>query len=421
VVPEPAGTATTEPSSRTPKVLLVTDRAPGVAAGYEIRIGNVIEGLLAAGDLHVCLIDSGEDVAPFPVDPRYQRSVVRAVEPPKWKKAIHAVFDIPHLRYEDETAVRERVRDSVGDREWDAVWFSRARAHRLCGDLVRGRHILDLDDLNDELLRTLRDDRKARLRHRRVVENLFTGMISKRWRTRYQQISAQVARLVVCSPGDRRRLDLPNIAVVPNGYPLPTSPVAPLTPSPAPSARHTMLFVGPLTYEPNYLGVKWMIDEVIDLIRREVPNAELAVIGEDGGASTSLQHPAVSFHGLVPDVTPYYEVAHIAVAPIHSGGGTRLKVLEAMARKRPLVSTSFACSGLDLRPERDLLVARSADEFARACVELLEDDCIARDIADHAHVTYLRHHRAEACSAAVTALVEAVLCVASGPSRGTER
>jgi glycosyltransferase involved in cell wall biosynthesis len=78
----------------------------------------------------------------------------------------------------------------------------------------------------------------------------------------------------------------------------------------------------------------------------------------------------------VPDVGPYYQRATLAVTPLHSGGGTRLKVIEALARRTPLVSTSFGCQGFDLDHGTELLVADDPDAFARACVAVISDPAL---------------------------------------------
>jgi glycosyltransferase involved in cell wall biosynthesis len=91
--------------------------------------------------------------------------------------------------------------------------------------------------------------------------------------------------------------------------------------------------------------------------------------------------------GQVPDTTPYWEHARAFVVPLRVGGGTRLKILEALARGVPVVSTSLGCEGLDLRDGEDLLVADSLEEFAAAVSRLLEDDELCGRIAASGRAT----------------------------------
>jgi len=387
-----------------PKILLVTDRVPGRTAGNEFRVANVVEGLLMAGELHVCLIDSSADGAPFPPDSRFERSVVRAAELPRWLRIVESIWTIPHLRYGNEAALRKKVTEAVDPTEWDVVWFNRARVHRLCSSLFDGAHILDLDDLNDRLLSTLVEDRRSRLG---VVRALPRGVIdqltARRWRRRYRVLQPMVDRLIVCHEGDASHLDASGATVVPNGYPEPDA-----KPSTPPDST-TMLFVGSLSYEPNYLAVRWFVDHVLDRVRAAVPDASLSVVGAKRDPSQAFDHPAVVVHGWVPDVTPYYDEASITLAPLHSGGGTRIKVIEAMARRRPMVATSFAVEGLGVESGSDVLIADEPEMFADHCIRLLTDDHFAAAQVNCAHRTFSRHHGAGRSIAAVIDVAEAVV------------
>ena len=142
----------------------------------------------------------------------------------------------------------------------------------------------------------------------------------------------------------------------------------------APPSSNSLIFVGPLTYTPNRLAVKWLIDRVLPKLIERIPEAELLVVGDPAGLAVAHgEMRGVRFTGWVPDVTPFYRTAGVAVTPLHSGGGTRLKVVEALARRVPLVSTSFGCEGLGLLAGEEMLVADEPDEFAAACASILED------------------------------------------------
>ena len=112
-----------------------------------------------------------------------------------------------------------------------------------------------------------------------------------------------------------------------------------------------------MSYEPNHLAVCWLVDEVIDRVRARVPDVRLSVVGNLDGAPPVPAHEAVDYHGYVHDLDEHYGAATIAVAPLQAGGGTRVKILEAMARQRALVATSFAVEGLGVTPGRDLEIA----------------------------------------------------------------
>jgi sugar transferase (PEP-CTERM/EpsH1 system associated) len=140
-----------------------------------------------------------------------------------------------------------------------------------------------------------------------------------------------------------------------------------------------IVFTGLLSYRPNMDGARWFIDEVLPLIRRRVPAATLTVVG--AGTPAELQRLAaagVTVTGLVPDIRPYIAEARCVVAPIRMGGGTRLKVVEAMAMGKAMVSTSVGCEGIDVSAGTHLLVADDPASFADAVCDVLTDDVLAR-------------------------------------------
>ncbi|MEM9563713.1 MAG: glycosyltransferase family 4 protein [Actinomycetota bacterium] len=382
-----------------PRILLVTDRVPGHTSGYGIRVANVIEGLVAVGDLHVCLIDSSFHGAERPTDERYETTMVSASELPRWRRGVQRVWTIPNLSYADDDAVRSRIAASVGDREWDLVWFSRARVHRLCAELFPTTRILDLDDLNDRLLRSLARERIARRGPATLPQSLSDLLLARRWRRYHRSLDRLEDRLVVTNEIDRAHLGASRADVVVNGYP----PVPPLLGRVATEAR--LLFVGPMHYEPNYLAVCWLAYEVLDLIRAEVPDARLSVAGDLRGAPTPPHHEAVDYHGFVPDLTDHYAGAAVAVAPLNAGGGTRVKVLEALARCRPLVATPFAVEGLDLAADRELLVSDDPEVFAEHCIGLLRDPAGGRRMAEAGLAAYRDRYTSDHASGQVTDLV----------------
>jgi glycosyltransferase involved in cell wall biosynthesis len=129
-----------------------------------------------------------------------------------------------------------------------------------------------------------------------------------------------------------------------------------------------ILFVGVVHYQPNYRGLVWFIEEVLPLVRSQLP-CQFDVVG----ALHDAPPPApddVRFHGAVPSLESFYRDAHVVVVPIRYGSGTRMKVLEAMAYGRPVVSTSVGVQGLPVRPEAHYHAADDAQNFADALVRL---------------------------------------------------
>jgi glycosyltransferase involved in cell wall biosynthesis len=133
-----------------------------------------------------------------------------------------------------------------------------------------------------------------------------------------------------------------------------------------------IVFVGTLAYPPNAEAVLWFCREVLPKVRMARPGVTLTVVGR--GAPAELRR----FEGVittdwVEDVAPYLASAPVAIAPLRSGGGTNLKVIEALAAGRGLVATSFGAKGLDVVAGEHLLVADRPQQFAEAVIALLGD------------------------------------------------
>lgn len=392
-----------------PRVLLVTDRLPGVDSGYGLRVGNVVRGLGAVGRLDVLVLDSSRRGERYPDDLPGRVTVMRAEPASRPAKLVRVFGRRPTaIRFANHRQVDRAVRDATTGLRWDLVWYSRAAAYAYAGAVEAPRRIVDLDDLNDRLLRTkIRDRRAQRGALRTLPRALWDRVDVRRWTQLQSTIAGRVDRVVVCSEDDRTRLGRDNCVVVPNGYPEP-GPTASAAAGDAVPPR--LLFVGPLTYEPNLFAVEWLVRAVVPLVRARVPAAELVVVGDyEGVPIGGLQAEGVSFAGWVPDVAPYYERAGVAVTPLHSGGGTRLKVMEAMARRVPLVSTPFGCEGLDLVDGQELLIAEDPEAFADACADVLTDAALGRRLTAAGRERYVRDMSSAGCSAAVTRLAQDTL------------
>jgi polysaccharide biosynthesis protein PslH len=147
-------------------------------------------------------------------------------------------------------------------------------------------------------------------------------------------------------------------------------------PRPGAETPGAIVFTGSMDWMPNEDGVLWFADEVMPLIRHEAPDAEFWVVGRNPSAAVrSLERPGSGTHvtGRVEDIRPYLERAAVYAVPIRSGSGTRLKIFEAMAAGKAIVSTTIGAEGLPVTHGTDILLADSPDEFAAQVVALLKD------------------------------------------------
>jgi glycosyltransferase involved in cell wall biosynthesis len=187
--------------------------------------------------------------------------------------------------------------------------------------------------------------------------------------------------LVAVSDGDAEALRFLGrpVEVVPNGVSTSELPAQPL-----PADSSGLLFTGTMAYPPNAEGILWFAREVWPRIRAVQPDVSLSVVGRDPPPAVRrlADDPGIEVTGTVPDVRPYFARATAVVAPVLSGGGTRLKLLEAWSARRAVVATTQAAAGLDFQPGRQALIEDRADSFAEAALRVLREPELRERLAD---------------------------------------
>jgi len=151
------------------------------------------------------------------------------------------------------------------------------------------------------------------------------------------------------------------------------------------ATQPVVLFLGSMDWEPNIDGVEWMCREVWPRIRAAVPGAVFRIVGRSPGERTArLAVDGVEVVGTVPSVEPWLAGAKAFVVPLRIGGGTRLKIFEAMSAGRAIVSTAIGAEGLPVEHEKNILLADSAPAFADAVIRVLTNDDLRRSLGREA-------------------------------------
>jgi glycosyltransferase involved in cell wall biosynthesis len=129
---------------------------------------------------------------------------------------------------------------------------------------------------------------------------------------------------------------------------------------------NVLLFVGALGYRPNIEGLQWFIKGYFNAFKDQYPDCRLMVVGRNPGQDIKKlcsQYRGIELYSNVPDIRPYYRKAKAVVVPLLSGGGTRIKILEAALSCRPVLSTPVGASGLELKDQREIHLFNTPDEF----------------------------------------------------------
>jgi polysaccharide biosynthesis protein PslH len=155
-------------------------------------------------------------------------------------------------------------------------------------------------------------------------------------------------------------------------------------PAPDEPERESLVFVGAMHWRPNQDAVCWFVQEIFPILRARRPDISIVVVGQSPPPHIQKLDllPGVHIAGRVEDVRPYVDSAAVYVVPLRIGGGTRLKILEALAMKKAVVSTSVGAEGLAVADGMHLMIADGAEPFADRIDLLLRDSALRRELGE---------------------------------------
>lgn len=209
---------------------------------------------------------------------------------------------------------------------------------------------------------------KKMSRYEPFVDNLFSALV----------VMSDVDKKEIL----KRKKPPLSVHVVENG--VDTLKLQPLAPVNDP----VVLFIGALDYLPNQDAAHFLSQEIFPLIKKSFKNFRILLVGrKPSPAILGLASEAVEVWGDVPEVEPFYRRASIAVVPLRAGSGSRLKILEAMALGRPVVSTTKGAEGLEIEPGHDYLEANDPETFAASIRMLLTQPSLYQRISMNARKT----------------------------------
>ena len=241
-------------------------------------------------------------------------------------------------------------------------------------------------------------------RERRPLRKLARALDAQEVRRYERRWVTKAAAVTVCSEQDRDALvalvGAVPISVIPNGF---DDRVVQRT-----GGANSVLFVGGLLYEPNLDAVRFLAGEILPEVWRTRPDIRMVIVGKDPPVEVrALASDRIVVTGGVEDVGPYYSDAAVVVAPLRSGGGTRLKVLEAVAAGVPVVATTKGVEGLPLVDGESALIADDPELLAARIVRILDAPALGTELATKAR-EQLESYRWEAIGERLVALLESV-------------
>jgi len=262
----------------------------------------------------------------------------------------------------------EKLRKAIEDSEFDVIHFDTLGLAPYKSVVTTAKTVLNHHNVESSMM-----SRRASKERNRLT-SLYFKLEARKVREAEKRWCPQFGTNLVVSAEEELELKKwapdANTAVVPNGV-----DTEYFTPCPDPAGRR-LLFCGGLDWYPNRDAMVFFFNAIWPLLASQVPDVEIYVVGR--GPPKWLQRLGerdrrVHVTGFVEDVRPYFKKAAAYVCPIREGGGTRLKVLDALAMGVPLIGTSFACSGLGLSDGKHVLLAETPGEFVCKIRQVFDD------------------------------------------------
>lgn len=156
--------------------------------------------------------------------------------------------------------------------------------------------------------------------------------------------------------------------------------------APAQHGASTIIFTGKMDFRPNIEAMLWFTREVWPAVKQAIPAAQLRIVGQKPSSRLDVlrNDPDITITGRVDDVRPHIAASDVYIAPLLAGGGTRFKLLEAMAMRKAIVTTALGCEGFDVQSGREMMIADTGNDFAGAVIELLRSETRRRQLGERA-------------------------------------
>lgn len=293
------------------------------------------------------------------------RDTLKAVS---YLRPIFWLVNFPFLiyRYQKDRGV---IRNKMRSQRFDAILLDYTKMAHHFG-LAEDRQIKKVLNVHNVESDTARQS---------MLKNNGGGMKALRWmqwkvyELYEKRFVPRCDLLLAPSPADAARYErlAPGIAtvVIPNAVDMEA-----LMPLSRPEEPLSLIYPGRMDYPPNLAAAQMLCREIIPRVAAQIPDVRLYIVGKYPPASLQrLASQRVVITGFVEDVAPYWRKVSALVVPLSVGGGTRIKILEAMALGRPVVSTSKGCEGLEVSNGRELLIADDPDAFARCVISVLRE------------------------------------------------
>ena len=389
-----------------PKILCITSHDPdGKDYGAVVRVRHIFKLLGRFGEVRVVLAGFREAWSEHPQGTCAGFPLLRQIRF-EWSERITIADRIRH-ELDPRFLNMDWFQATRKDQEWlektaaehDIVWVHGLNTANRCNIRHWPHSVLDVDDINSEVHRS--QQMCAGSLRQKIQAARKTILLRRQEKLLPERFTA----LCVCSEPDRIKLGHPEKTfVLPNGFEPP-----PRNFTQTPERLLRVGFVGSFEYEPNVQGVWWFVQNIWPLILKKYPAVTLRLVGTGSREQAWPAGQNIEPLGWLEDVAGEMATWSLAVAPILTGGGTRVKIAEAFSRRCPVVSTSLGAYGYDVADGRELLIADGAEAYAEKCLSLLASLSLRERLAAAAWEKFIKYWTWDAQAESVAAVVNKVL------------
>ena len=365
-------------------LLFITKELPfPINNGHRVRSSHILSGLAKAHKVHmICFGDQNEKdriasvqrlcVSLTLIPDQQSATLLR-----KYAIAMVSLFSpLPFsIRLRRSNGMKEKITELIASKNIDVIVCDGIHmAWHMTSTKVR--KILSEHNVESTIIQ----------RYYRIEQNIFKKMYAYLEWLKMHAFEKKMWKLFdmvfACSHVDKKeveaRVNHPKVAVVANGVDIQF-----YSPKDMDLKEKSLIYTGLMNWRPNEDAVLYFLKEIYPLIKSEVPQATFWVVGNNPTEEVKkfAEHDgSLAVTGYVDDVRQYVLQSEIFIVPLRIGSGTRLKILEAMAMAKCIVSTSIGCEGIEVTPGENIIIADTPDQFAQRIIELLQNRNQCRSI-----------------------------------------
>jgi len=398
------------------KVLIISGQPPSPFSGAEIRLLNLLRHLAGNYDFTVIAPICSKDDPKLSHADCYCRFIPAPIAAGMPRRSrlywiLNAWYQVLLTREPKLVAdyafppVHSAVDKLVKSDKFDIVQIQQFYMAQYLPDRPNCPTILDVDNLWSKLSRRLVEISPERRLTRRIQAVIDQHKVYAYEKSALKKFDACLA---VCHEDETyiRKLAPRTItAIVPNGvdttYYVPQFGVG---------GERTILFTGAMAWSPNIDAVKFLVSDILPIVRQYDPSVTLQIVGRNPTSDVRelAQAPWITVTGFVEDIRPYLAASTVYVVPLRAGAGTRLKILEALAMGKAVVSTSLGAEGLEVTDGKNILIADEPGEIAAQIIALLRNQSLREELGRNGRQLVESHYDWSAIASKLGAVYSAV-------------